>query len=161
MDDKTKYHKKLEEISHISMEQAKKLVMDEAKAEVEAEIAKIIRETEDEARVTASTKAREILADSLQHGALDIIPEYTVSVIRIPDEEVKGRIIGKEGRNIRAFETATGVDVGLDEEGLIRLSSFDSVRREIARRALELLIKDTRIQPIRIEEVVEQQKKIV
>lgn len=161
MDDKTKYHKKLEEISHLSMEQAKKLVLDEAREEVASEIAKIIRETEDEARVTAASKAREILADSLQHGALDIIPEYTVSVIKIPDEEVKGRIIGKEGRNIRAFETATGVDVGLDEEGLIRLSSFDSVRREIARRALELLIRDTRIQPIRIEEVVEQQKKEV
>ncbi|HVZ11750.1 MAG TPA: ribonuclease Y [Patescibacteria group bacterium] len=159
MDDKTKYHKKLEEISHISMDEAKKLILDEARNEARADIAKIIRESEDEARVTASQKAREILADSLQHGALDIVPEFTVSVIKIQDEDVKGRIIGKEGRNIRAFETATGVDVGLDEEGIIRLSSFDSVRREIARRSLELLIKDTRIQPIRIEEVVAQQKK--
>lgn len=159
MDDKAKYQKKLEEISHVSLEEAKKLIIEEARADAAADIAKIIRETEDEARITAKQKAQEILADSLQHGALEIIPEYTVSVIRIQDEEVKGRIIGKEGRNIRAFETATGVDVGLDEEGIIRLSSFDSVRREIARRALDLLIRDTRIQPIRIEEVVEQQKK--
>ncbi len=161
MDDKQKYIKKLEEISHVSSDEAKKLLLEEVKNDARADIAKIIKETEEEAHLTAGRKAQEILADSLQHGSLDIIPEYTVSVIKIQDEDVKGRIIGKEGRNIRAFETATGVDVGLDEEGLIRLSSFDSVRREIARRALELLIKDTRIQPIRIEEVVEQQKKEV
>ncbi len=161
MDDKQKYKKKLEEISHISSDQAKKLLLDEIRNESTAEAAKIIREAEDEARLTAAQKAREILADSLQHGTLDIIPEYTVSVIKIQDEDVKGRIIGKEGRNIRTFEAASGVDVGLDEEGIIRLSSFDSVRREIARRSLELLIKDTRIQPVRIEEVIEQQRKEV
>lgn len=161
MDDKQKYRKKLEEISHISLDEAKKRILDEAKDEAKQDIAKIILETEEEARVTAGQKAREILADSLQHGALDFVPEYTVSVIKISDEGIKGRIIGKEGRNIRAFEMATGVDVGLDEEGIIRLSSFDSVRREIARRALELLIKDTRIQPIRIEDVVKQQQKEV
>lgn len=159
MDDKQKYHKKLEEISHISMDQAKKMILDEARNEAQADVAQIIRQSEEEAQVTAAQKAKEILADSLQHGALDFVPEYTVSVIKTGDEDVKGRIIGKEGRNIRAFENATGVDVGLDEEGIIRLSSFDSVRREIARRSLELLIRDTRIQPIRIEEVVEQQKK--
>lgn len=161
MDSKQKYQKKLEEISHISMDEAKRRILDEAKEDVKADIAKIIREAEEEAKLSANIKAREILTDALRHGALDIIPEYTVSVIKLTDEDVKGRIIGKEGRNIRAFETATGVDVGLDEEGIIRLSSFDSVRREIARRALELLIKDTRIQPIRIEEVVEQQKREV
>lgn len=161
MDDKKNYIKKLEEISHISAEEAKRLLLEETKNDARADIAQIIRESEAEAKVEASQKARAILADALQHGALDFVPEYTVSVIKTQDEDVKGRIIGKEGRNIRAFETATGVDVGLDEEGLIRLSSFDSVRREIARRALELLIKDTRIQPIRIEEVVEQQKKEV
>ncbi|MEK9207584.1 MAG: HD domain-containing protein, partial [Patescibacteria group bacterium] len=79
----------------------------------------------------------------------------------ITDEEIKGRIIGKEGRNIRAFEQATGVDVDLDEEGIIRLSSFDQIRREIARRSLEKLIKDTRVQPFRIEEIVEETKKEV
>ncbi len=158
MDNKQKYQKKLEEISRISMDEAKRLAIEEAKNEAKADISQIIHEAEEEAKITANTKAREILADALRHGALDFVPEYTVSVIKITDEDVKGRIIGKEGRNIRAFETATGVDVGLDEEGLIRLSSFDSVRREIARRALELLIKDTRIQPIRIEEIVAQVK---
>src|SRR3989344_4725879 len=77
---------------------------------------------------TASKKAQEILIDSMRHGALDYIAEFTVSTIKIDDEEIKGRIIGKEGRNIRAFEQATGVDVDLDEEGIIRLSSFDQVR---------------------------------
>ena len=161
MDDKQKYRKKLEGISHISMDSAKILILDEARDEAREDVTRIIRETEEEAKIQANIKAREILADALRHGALDFVPEYTVSVIKIQDEDIKGRIIGKEGRNIRAFETATGVDVGLDEEGIIRLSSFDSVRREISRRALELLIKDTRIQPIRIEEVVEQQKREV
>ena len=92
MDDKQKYHKKLEEISHISMEQAKKLIMDEARNEARADVARTIREAEEEATITAATRAREILADSLQHGSLDIVPEYTVSVIKIPDEDVKGRI---------------------------------------------------------------------
>ena len=97
----------------------------------------------------------------MRHGAINYIAEYTVSTIKIPDEEMKGRIIGKEGRNIRAFEQATGVDIDLDEEGIIRLSSFDQVRREIARLSLEKLLKDTRIQPFRIEEIVEQTKKEV
>lgn len=161
MDPKQKYVKKLEEISHISQDEAKKLILDEAKKDAAADIAKIIKEAEEEARVTANKKSREILADALRHGALDYIPEYTVSIIKIEDEDIKGRIIGKEGRNIRTFEAVTGVDVGLDEEGLIRLSSFDSVRREIARRSLELLIRDTRIQPFRIEEIVEHERREV
>jgi ribonuclease Y len=97
----------------------------------------------------------------MRHGALNYIAEYTVSEVKITDEDLKGRIIGKEGRNIKAFEQATGVDVDLDQEGVIKLSSFDQVRREVARRALELLIKDTRIQPFRIEEIVSQTKKEV
>lgn len=162
MDDtKQKYIKKLEEISHVSIDEAKKLLIEEAENEAKADIARIIRESEEEARLTSSKRAREILGDALRHGALEIVPEYTVSVIKIQDEDIKGRIIGKEGRNIRAFENATGVDVGLDEEGIIRLSSFDSIRREIARRSLELLIRDTRVQPFRIEEVVEEQRKEV
>ena len=119
-------------------------------------VARIIKEKEEEAKATASIKAQEIILESIRHGALDFIPEYTVSIVKVEDEELKGRIIGKEGRNIRAFEQSTGVDVDLDEEHIIRLSSFDSVRREIARRALEKLLRDTRIQPFRIEEVVEQ-----
>ena len=85
-------------------------------------MAKIIREKEDEAKSTADAKSQEIILDSLKHGALQFVPEYTVSIVKVADEEMKGRIIGKEGRNIRAFEQATGVDVDLDEEGLIRLS---------------------------------------
>lgn len=161
MDDKQKYIKKLEEISHISAEEAKRLLIEEVKNDSKAEVAKIIKDSEDEAKVSAHKKAQEILADAIKHGALDFLPEYTLSVIKIEDEDMKGRIIGKEGRNIRAFENATGVDVDLEERGIIRLSSFDPVRREVARRALELLIRDTRIQPVRIEEVVEQQRKEV
>ena len=160
-DSKQKYIKKLEEISHVSIEEAKKILVEQARNEAKADIARIIRESEEEARLTSSKRAREILGDALAHGALEIVPEYTVSIIKIQDEDIKGRIIGKEGRNIRAFENATGVDVGLDEEGIIRLSSFDSIRREIARRSLEILIRDTRVQPFRIEEVVEQERKEV
>src|SRR3989344_4659119 len=95
----------------------------------------------------AIDKEKEVVVEAMRHGAVNYIPEYTVSIVKIADEEIKGRIIGKEGRNIRAFEQATGVDVDLDEEGVIRLSSFDQIRREVARRALEKLIKDTRVQP--------------
>lgn len=162
MDDiRNKYIKKLEEISSVSREEAKKLLLDEVKSEVKGDIAKIIKESEEEARATAHRKSQEILVDAMRHGVLDYIPEYTVSTIKIQEEDVKGRIIGKEGRNIRAFENITGVDVGLDEEGIIRLSSFDPVRREIARIALERLIKDTRVQPVRIEEIVGQVRKEV
>jgi ribonuclease Y len=97
----------------------------------------------------------------MRHGALNYVAEFTVSIIKVADEEMKGRIIGKEGRNIRALEGATGVDVDLDEEGIIRVSSFDSVRREIAKRSIEKLLQDTRIQPFRIEEIVEQTKQEV
>lgn len=158
---KREYTKKLEEVSHLTTEDAKKALLEETEKDAAAMMARIIREREEEAKRTSDKKSQEILLDSLRHGAVKFIPEYTVSVVKVPDEEMKGRIIGKEGRNIRAFEQATGVDVDLDEEGVIRLSSFDSVRREIARRSLELLLKDSRIQPFRIEEVVEQTKKEV
>jgi ribonuclease Y len=122
-------------------------------------VGRIIKEKEEDAKRDASKKAQEVILDAIRHGALNFIPEYTVSIVRVPDEEMKGRIIGKEGRNIRAFEQATGVDVDLDEEGIIRLSSFDQVRREVARRSLEKLLKDTRVQPFRIEEVVNETRK--
>jgi ribonuclease Y len=111
--------------------------------------------------LTAEEKARQILVDEMQHGVTDIVAEYTVSSIKIPSEEIKGKVIGREGRNIRIFERLTGVDVSFEEEGEIRLSSFDSLRREVARRALEKLIRDGRIQPPRIEEVVRQTKEEV
>lgn len=150
------YIKKLESVSNLSAEDAKKQLLAETEKDAAAMMAKIIRDREDEAKATADAKAQEVVLDSLKHGALQVVPEYTVSIVKVPDEDMKGRIIGKEGRNIRAFEQATGVDVDLDEEGIIRLSSFDQVRREVARRSLEKLLKDTRVQPFRIEEVVTQ-----
>ncbi|MDP3941237.1 MAG: ribonuclease Y [bacterium] len=160
-EEKEDYAKKLEKVSGMTKDEAKAELLAETEKDQAVMIARLIKEGEEEAKRTADKKAQEILLDSLKHGALNYVAEYTVSIIKIPDEEMKGRIIGKEGRNIRAFEQVTGVDVDLDEEGIIRLSSFDSVRREIARRALETLLKDTRVQPVRIEEVVEQTKKEV
>lgn len=158
---KEQYREKLQDASGLTSEEAKQQLLLEIEQKEAQTVAKIIREREEEAKRVADKKAQEILLDSMRHGALNYIAEYTVSVVRIPDEEMKGRIIGKEGRNIRAFEQATGVDVDLDEEGIIRLSSFDQIRREVARRALEKLLKDTRIQPFRIEEIVDQTKKEV
>ncbi len=150
---------KLEKTAHLTRDEAKELILSELRGELDQDIAREIKEAEAKAKEEAEVKAREILVDAMKHGATDYVPEYTVSVIKVADEEVKGRIIGKEGRNIRAFETATGVDVDLDEEGVIRLSSFDPVRREIARVTLERLLRDGRVQPGRIEELIEQVKK--
>lgn len=152
---------KLEKSAHLTSEEARTLLMTNVQDKLKEEIAKEIRQAQTTARETAQAQGREILVEAMRHGATDYVAEYTVSVIKITDEEVKGRIIGKEGRNIRAFETATGVDVDLDEEGIIRLSSFDPVRREIARVALERLLRDGRVQPGRIEELIEQVKKEV
>jgi len=158
---KKEYREKLSKTTSLTLEEAKKELFAQVEDKEAQEVARIIREAEEEAKRTADKKAQEILIDSMRHGALNYIAEFTLSTVKIPDEDIKGRIIGKEGRNIRAFEQATGVDVDLDEEGVIRLSSFDQVRREIARRSLDKLIKDTRIQPFRIEEIVEQTKKEV
>lgn len=155
------YRNKLQKVSGMTAEEAKEELLKETEQKEAQAIARIIKEREEEAKQTADKKAQEILVDSMRHGALNYIAEFTVSVVKVEDEEMKGRIIGKEGRNIRAFEQATGVDVDLDEEGIIRLSSFDQVRREVARRSLEKLLKDTRIQPFRIEEIVEQTEKEV
>jgi len=152
------YAAKLQKASGLTAEEAKKELLKEVETKETQAIARIIKEKEEDAKRTAAKKSQEILLDSMKHGALDYIAEYTVTTVKIPDEEIKGRIIGKEGRNIRAFEQATGVDVDLDEEGIIRLSCFDSIRRETARRSLEKLLKDTRIQPFRIEEIVNQTK---
>ena len=145
---------KLEGVAKLTRDEAKNLILKATEDKLKEEIAKRIKEAESQAKQVADQKAREILVDAMKHGATDYVPEYTVSTIKITDEDFKGRIIGKEGRNIRSFEMATGVDVDLDEEGVIRLSSFDPVRREIARVTLEKLIKDGRIQPVRIEELV-------
>lgn len=158
---KEKYEEKLEKVAGVTKEEAKKLLLEEVEISESKAVAKLIKEKEEAAKLTADKQAQEVLVDAMRHGATNYIAEFTVSVVRITDEEIKGRIIGKEGRNIRAFEQSTGVDVDLDEEGVIRLSSFDQIRREVARRSLEKLIKDTRIQPFRIEEIIEQTKKEV
>src|SRR3989344_6058719 len=155
------YREKLQKTSGLTIEEAKQELLKETEIFASQMIAKIIKEKEEEAKRTADKKAQEIILESIRHGALNYIAEYTVTIVKVSDEEMKGRIIGKEGRNIRAFDQVTGVDVDLDEEGVIRLSSFDSVRREVARRALEKLLKDTRIQPFRIEEIVNQTKEEV
>lgn len=150
---------KLEKISHLTREQATNMIISALRDDLKEDVAKIIKEEESAAREEADKKAKEILVDAMRHGATDYVPEFTVSVVKVTDEDMKGRIIGKEGRNIRAFEMATGVDVDLDEEGVIRLSCFDPVRREIARVSLERLLRDGRVQPTRIEELVEIVKK--
>lgn len=148
----------LSKVGKMTQDEAKKILLQEVDRELTGEKAKRIRAAEEKIKQEASQKAKEILVDAMRHGATDYVAEYTVSTVRVPNEEVKGRIIGKEGRNIRTFERETKVELEIDETNEIKLSSFDSVRREIARRALEALIKDTRIQPSRIEEVVGQVK---
>lgn len=150
---------RLQKMAGLSVEEAQEKILTAVEEKYRNEAGKLAREILDQAKSEASQKAKEILVSEMLHGATDLTAEYTVSTVKVESEEVKGRIIGKEGRNIRSFEQATGVDVELDEEGVIRLSSFDSVRREIARVALERLVRDSRIQPARIEEVVEQVKK--
>lgn len=150
----------LEKVAKLTTEEAKNQILGILDDRLREEKVKRIKEAETEAKETASRKAREILIDAMQRGATDYVAEYTVSTIKLQDEEMKGRIIGKEGRNIKALEQATGVDFDVDETpGEIRLSSFDPVRREIAKVSLERLIADGRIQPGRIEEIVEKTKK--
>jgi len=148
--------KKLEKIANLTADEAKKMLLEEVQKELTGEIAKKIRQAEERIKEDAAEKAKEILVDAMRHGATSYVAEYTVSTVTVPNEDVKGRIIGAGGRNIRTFEREAGVEIEIDETNEIRVSSFDSIRREIARRALELLIKDTRIQPSRIEEVVRQ-----
>lgn len=147
---------RLEKVSDMTADEAKKILLDEVQRDLTSDVAKKIRQAEEKIKLEANDKAREILADAMKHAATNYVAEYTVSTVNVASEEVKGRIIGREGRNIRTFEKETGVEIELDEGPSIRLSSFDSIRREIARRALEILIQDTRIQPSRIEEVVKQ-----
>jgi ribonuclease Y len=149
---------KLARVSKMTIEEAKKQLLKQVEKDLSSEVSKKIRASEERIKLEAGQKAREILVDAMKHGATTYSAEYTISTVEVPNEEVKGRIIGAGGRNIRAFEKETGVELELDEGRQIRLSSFDSIRREIARRSLETLIKDTRIQPSRIEEVVRQTK---
>lgn len=152
---------KLEKIANLTREEAKELLLEATEKHLAENIARKIKEAEDEIEETVEEKAKELLVDAMQHGATDYVAEYTVSTVRLPSEELKGRVIGREGRNIRAFEQATGVEIELGEADEIIISSFDSVRREIAKRALQKLVRDQRIQPARIKEVVEETKKEV
>ena len=145
---------KLEQISGFTKEQAKELVMKIVEEKMSKEIAAYIKERETEAKLDVDTKAKEMLISCMQKYAADVTNEQTISVISLPNDEMKGRIIGREGRNVRTIESVTGVDLIIDDtpEAIV-ISSFDPLRREIARLTLETLIKDGRIHPARIEEV--------
>jgi ribonuclease Y len=150
---------RLEKIAGISSEQAKNHLIQSMTADAKRDAAGAIRKIEEDAKRDADKKAKEIIAYAVQRYAGDFITENTVSVVNLPSDEMKGRIIGREGRNIRAIEAATGTDLIIDDtpEAVV-LSSFDPIRREVARRSLESLISDGRIHPGRIEEVVKKAK---
>ena len=154
--------KQLEQISKLTTDEAKQLLLEKVEQEARHDMAVMLRDIENKAKLEAEKKAREILVLAIQRCAADTVAEATVSVVALPNDEMKGRIIGREGRNIRALETATGIDLIIDDtpEAVI-LSGFDPVRREVARIALEKLIIDGRIHPARIEEMVGKAQKEV
>ncbi len=152
----------LERISGLTSEQAKEYLLKSVEEDVKHDTARMVKEMETRAREEASKKAREYVVSAIQKCAVDHVAETTISVVQLPNDEMKGRIIGREGRNIRTLETMTGVDLIIDDtpEAVI-LSGFDPIRREVARIALEKLIVDGRIHPARIEEMVEKAQKEV
>ena len=156
----------LEKISGFSKEKAREMVLKKVEEEMNREIAVYLKEREDEAKLEADRKAKEMIVSSMQRYSSDVTSEQTVSTVELPNDEMKGRIIGREGRNIRTIEAVTGVDLIIDDTPeVIVLSSFDPLRREMAKVTLETLIKDGRIHPARIEElydkVCEDYKKII
>lgn len=150
--------KKIKEIASLTSQEARKIVMDQTNKELVSWKAKKINEVNEAIKAQEEEISRNVLSEALRHATTDFVAEYTVSTIPVNDENLKGKIIGREGRNIRSFERATGVELELDEEKEIRISSFDAIRREIAKISLQKLLKDGRIQPARIEEVVAQTK---
>ena len=159
---KTKGVQELERISSLTSDQARDYLLESVKDEVKIDTAKLYRELEAQAKEDASKKAKEYVVTAIQKCAVDHVSETTISVVQLPSDEMKGRIIGREGRNIRTLETLTGVDLIIDDtpEAVV-LSGFDPIRREVARLALEKLIVDGRIHPARIEEMVEKAKREV
>lgn len=153
---------KLQEIAEMPREQARQILLDEVEKEARGDMARIIRQVEAEARDEGEKRARKLIADAIQRVASEHVSEVTSSVVPLPNEEMKGRIVGRNGRNIRAFEQAAGVDVIVDDTPeSVTISCFDSVRREIARRALTRLTVDGRIHPAHIEKIIEDETKAV
>ena len=152
----------LERVSGLTSEQAKQELLKAVEDDVKVDVARLYKELEGQAKENASKKAKEYVVNAIQKCAVDHVSEATISVVQLPSDEMKGRIIGREGRNIRTLETLTGIDLIIDDtpEAVV-LSGFDPVRREVARVALEKLIVDGRIHPARIEEMVEKAQKEV
>jgi ribonuclease Y len=153
----TRIISELERVSSMTQEEAKAQLLEEVEREARADELRIIRQIEEEAQLEGERRARELIADAIQRVASDHVSEVTVSVVPLPSDDMKGRIIGRNGRNIRAFEQAAGVDVVVDDTPeAVTISCFDPVRREIARRSMDKLVLDGRIHPAHIEKIVEQ-----
>ena len=161
-DIRVKQQDKLEKIAKLSKSDAADKLMQMTERDIRNDMTGLINKLQNEAKDLAEEKAGAIIVEAMERMASEVTAERTVTAVKLPDEEMKGRIIGKEGRNIQALQRATGVDIMVDDTpGMIILSSFDPVRREVARQALELLLKDGRVHPGRIEEVVEKAQKNV
>jgi ribonuclease Y len=155
----TDRNRELQRVAGLTADDARELLLKQIEADARREAASLVKRLEAEARETASQRAQQIITEAIQRSAAEHAIETTVSVVDLPSDDLKGRIIGREGRNIRALETATGVELIVDDTpGAIILSSFDPLRREIARQTIERLIADGRIHPARIEEIVEKVK---